>query len=150
MATAKHLLLDDRSLLALLLGSTSRSLSALHRRRSISTTGLWYYRLCHAVRSDVVTSALSGPFSAAEPMIKARAAAALVRLPDHVGLMSLRELGPAMADLVERHRLSAMGLEALAAAVSLGADIAIAIGSENPTLIEAATRERVRVHLVAV
>jgi hypothetical protein len=147
---SKNLLLDDRLLLAHLLGSASRPLADLLKRRSVSTTGLWYYRLCHAVRSGNVTGALSGPFAAAEPRIKARAATAMVRLPENVGLMSLLELAPVMADLIERHRLNILSLEALAAAISLDSDIAIAIGSENPTLMQAAEHEGVRVHLVSV
>lgn len=53
-----------------------------------------------------------------------------------------------MAELVERHRLNALSLEALAAALSLGAELAIAEGSENPTLIDAARFERLNVHVV--
>ncbi len=143
------LLLDDRLLLDRLLGSGSTALRALARRRSIFTSGLWYYRLCHAIRSDTVTGALSGPFAATPFVVKAKAATALLELPDDVGLVSLRVLGPLMAELVERHRLNALSLEALAAALHLGAAIAIARGSENPTLIEAAEAEGVAVHLIA-
>ena len=143
------LLLDDRLLLDRLLGSGSTALRTLGRRRSIFTSGLWYYRLCHAVRSDMVTGALSGPFAAAPSIVKAKAATALLELPDEIGLVSFRVLGPLMADLVERHRLNALSLEALAAALHLGAAIALARGSENPTLIEAAEAEGVAVHLVA-
>ncbi len=142
------LLLDDRLLLDRLLGSGSTALRQLARRRAVFTSGLWYYRLCHAVRSDMVTGALSGPFAAAPSIVKAKVATALLELPDEIGLVSLRVLGPPMADLVERHRLNALSLEALAAAVHLGAAIALARGSENPTLIDAATAECVRVHIV--
>ncbi len=144
----KHLLLDDRLLLAHLLGSPSKPLRDLLKRHSVSTTGLWYYRLCHAVRSETVTGALSGPFAVAQPAIKATATAALVRLPDGVTLTSLRDLAPVMAGLVETHRLNVLSLEALAAATSLKAEIALAVGSENPTLMQAAQQERIRVHLV--
>ena len=74
---------------------------------------------------------------------------ALLELPDDVGLVSLRVLGPLMADLVERHRLNALSLEALAAGLHLDAAIAIARGSENPTLIDAAKVEGVAVHIIA-
>jgi hypothetical protein len=134
------LLLDDRLLLSHLLGNATGRLTDLTRRRALSTTGLWYYRLCHAIQSDRVTGALSGPFAAVEPQIKAKVGVALVRLPDEMGLMSLREIAPLMADLVGRHRLIVLSLEALAAALSLESDIAIAVGSENPTLQEAPNR----------
>lgn len=150
MAAAKNLLLDDRLLLAVLLHDESRALAALTRRRSIFTTGLWYYRLCHAIRSEVVTGALSGPFASAEPAIRARAASALVQLPDGVALLSLRDLAPTMAELVERHRLNAMSLEALASAVVLGADIALAVEGENPSLIDAAGQKGCVVRIVKV
>lgn len=143
------LLLDDRLLLDRLLGGGSAALRALSRRRSVFTSGLWYYRLCHAVRSETITGALSGPFAAAPSALKAKAAVALLELPDDVGLVSLRVLGPLMADLVERHRLNALSLEALAAGLHLDAAIAIARGSENPTLIDAAKVEGVAVHIIA-
>jgi hypothetical protein len=148
-AALKSILLDDRLLLDHLLDGGSIGLRALCRRRTVATTGLWYYRLCHAIRSDIVVGALSGPFLSAPIDVRAQAGAALVRLPEHVELVSLRDLAPTMAELVDRHRLNVLSLEALAAALNLGADLALAEGSENPTLIEAAESERVRVHIIA-
>jgi hypothetical protein len=102
------------------------------------------------VRSGPVTGALSGPFEKAEPHVKQAATAALVKLPEHVGLLSLRELAPTMAQGIEVHRLNLLSLEALAAAMTLNADIAMAAGSENPSLIAAAELERVAVRIVPV
>lgn len=144
----KPLLLDDRLLLEFLLGGGSTRLQTLCRRRAVATTGLWYYRLCRAVRSSTVVGALSGPFLAAPNDVRARASAALVRLPEGVGLVSLRDLAPSMAELIERHRLNALSLEALAAALSLGAELALAEGSENPSLIEAARSEQLQVQII--
>jgi hypothetical protein len=148
VAAAKRVLLDDRLLLEHLLGGSSRELRQLVQRREVFTTGYWYYRLCQAIRSERVIGALSGPFHAAETSVREQAALALVRLPDEFGLLSLRELAPSMAEGVKRHRLNVMSVEALTAGVHLGADIALARGSENPTLIDAAGVEGVRVKIV--
>ncbi len=55
-----------------------------------------------------------------------------------------------MADLISVHRLNVLSLEALAAARHLEADIALATGSENPALMDAASAERLRLHTVAI
>ena len=76
------------------------------------TTGCCYYRLWHAVRSDVVVGSLSCPFEGLPPVVRAAAASALVGLPDSIGLRSLRTLALRMADLVERHgALGATGIQ---------------------------------------
>jgi hypothetical protein len=150
VAVAKRVLLDDRLLLEYLLGATNQELRQLVQKRQVFTTGYWYYRLCQAIRSDHVIGALSGPFHSSETSIREKAALAMVRLPDDIGLLSLRQLAPFMAEGVQRHRLNVMSLEALTAGVHLGADILLAIGSENPTLIAAAKIEGVRVKLVAL
>ena len=148
MGVVTSVLVDDRLLLEHLLGGTSKELRRLVNKRQVFTTGYWYYRLCHAIRSDKVTGALSGPFNRAETSVREMAALALVRLPDEIGLLSLRELAPSMAEGVERHRLNVMSLEALAAGVHLGANILLAVGSENPALIIAAESEGLRVRIV--
>lgn len=146
----RTVLLDDRLLLDRLLGNESVPLRRLLRGKRVATTGLWYYRLCHAIRSDLVIGALSGPFAAAPVDVRARASAALVRLPDNIELTSLRDLVPTMADLISVHRLNVLSLEALAAARHLEADIALATGSENPALMDAASAEGLRLHTVAI
>lgn len=148
MAPGRVLLVDDRLLLSILLDSPSPGLRRLRRRRPVYTSGLWYYRLCHAVRSDTVIGALSGPLQAAPPTVRAAVATSLVALPDDIGLLGLRDLAPVMAELVEHHRLNAMSLEALAAATFLPADLAIASTGVNPALIDAATAGGLRVDVV--
>jgi hypothetical protein len=143
-------ILDDRLLLDHLLGGSTKELRQVVQKRAVFTTGFWYYRLCHAVRSNTVTGALSGPFEKAESRIKEMASVALVKLPENIGLLSLRELAPTMAEGVERHRLNVMSLEALAAAMSLNAEIALAVGSEHPLLISAAEVEGLKVRIVPV
>jgi hypothetical protein len=145
-----NIILDDRLLLDYLLEVPTKELRQAVQKRAVFTTGFWYYRLCHAVRSDTVTGALSGPFEKAERRVRELASVALVKLPENVGLLSLRELAPMMAEGVERHRLNVMSLEALAAAMSVNAEIAMAVGSENPLLTTAAKAEGLKVRIVRV
>jgi hypothetical protein len=150
VALTANILIDDRLLLDHLLGVSTKELRQAVRNRSVFTTGFWYYRLCHAVRSNTVTGALSGPFERAERRVQEMAAVALVKLPETIGLLSLREIAPTMAEGVERHRLNVMSLEALASAMNLNAEIALAVGSENPLLITAAEIEGLKVRIVPV
>jgi len=64
---------------------------------------------------------------------------AVARLPDDVGLLSLRELVPLMAELSNAHRLNALSLEALAAAVYLEAEVLVALENDGPSLRAAVT-----------
>ncbi len=148
MPPGKVLLVDDRLLLSILLDDRSVALKSVMRRRPIYTTGHWYYRLCHAVRSDVFTGALSGPLQRVPAGLRQKVMQSLVRLPDDVGLVSLRDLAPTMAVLSERQRLNVLSLEALSAAVFLPAEIALSSIGDNPTLKSAAAVEQVRLHVV--
>jgi hypothetical protein len=51
--------------------------------------------------------------------------AVVLEPPEDIGLLSLRELGPAIARLRARHQLNILGMEALAAAGQLDADVAV-------------------------
>jgi hypothetical protein len=66
---------------------------------------------------------LSGPFADLPDELRERAVAAVIELPDAVGLVSLRELGPVIGRLRRRHPLNILGMEALAAATYLSADV---------------------------
>lgn len=108
------------------------------RRRQLYTTGCWYVRLCQAVlnkRSQ--RGVLSGPFSDLAEPLRGRAVAALLELPDDIGLISLRELGPMIGRLRQDHDLNIMSSEALAAAVHLRADVHLSAPSP---MLEAALR----------
>lgn len=149
MAPRPVLLLDDRLLLDLLLETQTPELKSLLRRRQVYTTGLWLYRLCHATRDTNIVGALSGPFLAAPADIRTRAMAALVRLPQDVGLVSMRDLAPVMATLSREHRLNALSLEALAAATFLPGELVFTAGSEGPLLSAAAASTGIRVHSIS-
>lgn len=137
-------LIDDHVLGRLLTSSLTRDDRRALGRSDLFTTGCWYYRLCHAVRSDVVIGSLSGPFEGLPPTVRAAAVGALVELPDTVGLRSWRDLAPVMAELVEVHALNLLSLEALAAATDLGATVVVDSSNQSPALLAALADCRVR------
>ena len=52
-----------------------------------------------------------------------QATKALFELPESIGLLSLRELAPTIASLRKHHKLNILGIEALAAASLLRAEV---------------------------
>ena len=48
---------------------------------------------------------------------------AVLELPEEIGLLSLRDLGPTIAQLRNDHQLNILGMEALAAASRLNAKV---------------------------
>ncbi|MCU1351291.1 MAG: hypothetical protein JWM05_500 [Acidimicrobiales bacterium] len=132
-------LVDDQGLGAVLRGSAPRPL----RRRQLATTGLWYVRLCQAaLASRSRAGVLSLPFADLPADLRSQARAALLELPAEIELLSLRRLGPVIGRLRERHRLNLLGMEALAAAITLGADVYLS--APSPRLQAALTAEGCR------
>jgi hypothetical protein len=106
----------------------------------VYTTGYWYVRLCQAVlASNRQSGTLSAPFASLPDPTRDRAIQALLELPDQVGLVSLRDLAPVIGQLRNRHDLNILGMEVLAAAVLLRADVYLS--APSPRLQEALTRE---------
>lgn len=135
-------LVDDQLLSAILRGS-----EAPDPERDVFTTGLWYLRLCQAVLGAAErTGVLSGPFAVLPEPTRARAMRALLQLPDSVGLLSLCSLAPTMGQLRQRHPLNALGSEALAAALELGADVYLS--APSPKLEAALLAEGIRVTVI--
>jgi len=130
-------LIDDHVLGRWLTDSLAAADRRALRGSDVFTTGCWYYRLCHAIRSDAVIGALSGPFDDVPPAVRVEAVAALARLPESIGLTSLRALAPLMAELVEDHPLNLLALEALAAATHLGATVVVDSTNRSPALLAA-------------
>ena len=98
--------------------------------QAVFTTGYWYVRLCQAVLSaSERTGALSQPFAGQPANLRDQAVGKLLELPDEIGLLSLRILGPLIARHRRRHRLNALGSEALAAAVHLEASVFLSVPS---------------------
>jgi hypothetical protein len=131
-------LVDDQILGTVLRGETPRPL----RRIQIATTGYWYVRLCQAVLGAAErTGALSGPFAELPATLRERAVAALLELPDDIELLSLRTLAPDIGQLRRRHALNVLAIEALAAALRLGAEVFLSVPS--PRLQNALNDEQV-------
>ena len=70
----------------------------------------------------------------------------LLELPGTIGLLSLRELGPRIGRLCQRHDLNILGMEVLAAAVHL--DAGVYLSAPSPRLEAALTAEGRPVSLV--
>jgi hypothetical protein len=135
-------LIDDQ-----LLGSVLRGSPPPRRRADVFTTGYWYVRLCHAVlASRSSTGILSRPFASLPASTRDRAVQAVVELPDEIGLVSLRQLAPIIGQLRNRHDLNILGMEALAAAIHLQADVYLS--ARSPRLQEALTVESCRFSIV--
>ena len=118
-------LVDDQVLGVILRGDPPPDADA-----QVFTTGLWYVRLCQAVLGSIARrGVLSGPFSALPSPARERATRRLLELPNSVGLLSLRTLGPLIGQLRQRHDLNILGMEALAAARDLRADVHLSAAS---------------------
>jgi hypothetical protein len=121
-------LLDDQALSAVLRGNIPRVL----RRFDLATTGYWYVRLCQAVLGVAARpGVLSGPFMDLPDGLRERAISAILQLPDDIDLVSLRELAPEIGRLRRRHSLNILGMEALAAAISLEAEVVLSTSSPH-------------------
>jgi len=133
-----NVIIDDRLLIAQILGAKvmGRSKARLH------TTTYWYYRSCRAAVAGG-SGQLSGPFAALERADQARAIAAMVRLPDNIGLPEPRPLVPAMVAIANRHpRLNLMNIEAAAMATLLDARVLLspaAAAGVLPEVLDAET-----------
>lgn len=134
-------IIDDQ-----LLGSVLRGGSPPKRRTEVFTTGYFYVRLCQAVLSSSARGVLSTPFDQLPTATRERALAALLQLPDEIGLVSLRELAPLIGQLRARHDLNILGMEVLAAAMHLDADVYLS--APSPRLEESLERESCRVQIV--
>lgn len=114
---------------------------------AVYTTGYWYVRLCQAVFGATERAGtLSAPFAALPDTLRLRATGALLELSPEIGLVSLRELGPLIGRLRQRHQLNVLGIEALAAADYLEADVYLS--APFPRLQAALTAEGRR-HVIA-
>jgi hypothetical protein len=140
------LLVDDRLLSVVLRGEDLPV--PLDSNVAISTTGYWYVRLCQAVFGVAERpGTLSGPFTALPSGRREQALAAVLELPEEIGLVSLRQLGPVIGRLRARHQLNILGAEALAAAVYLRATVALS--ARSPRLEDALSVEGMAFHVVA-
>jgi hypothetical protein len=135
-------LLDDGHLSAVLCGIGLADLDG----RDLFTTGYWYVRLCQAVLGGRRSSGmLSGPFASLPNDLRSRATAAVMQLPDAIGVVSLRELAPVIGQLRQDHSLNVLSMEALAAARYLDAEVFLK--AESPKLQTALALEHLAVQV---
>ena len=114
---SKAILLDDRVLVALLIGERL----PLVRNAARFTTSYFYFRACRAVVAGA-GGQLSGPFERLEPERRATALQRMLFLPADVGLPDPRTLVPEMVQVQQRHpHLNVLNTEAVASALLLGA-----------------------------
>lgn len=132
------LLVDDHLLLAILCEREPAAFDRLRQGQRVFTTGLWYHRLCRALASQRITGSLSARLGTLPPERARRVIAAAAELPPTIGLVSFRELGWPMAEVLVTQRLNLVTLEATAAAHHLQATIAIGEPDDGPLLRSAA------------
>jgi hypothetical protein len=118
---SRLLLLDDRVLVALLVGE------GLPIARGVTrfTTTYFYFRACRAVVAGT-GGRLSGPFERLDLDRRALALDNMMALPDDVGLPDPRHIVPVMVDVQRRHpNLNVLNTEAAAAAQLLRAKMVL-------------------------
>ena len=121
-------LLDDHLLRDWMVGPDSDLRRAV-RREELATSNLWYARLCKSA-ARTTGGALIGDLL---PPERQALVAALVRLPDDVTVVPMRDLAWRMGVLVsERTGLSTLGSEAVAAAEALGARVLASSRDDSP------------------
>lgn len=140
-------LLDDHLLLRVLLDDEPAALRPPNT--AIATTGLWYHRLCRALADENVIGSISKRLGGVDDTIASAVLGSVVDLPDTIDLVSLRDLGWPMAELVHAGaRLNLLSLEALAAAQQRSAEICLADIDDNTPLRSAASAFGVTVRTV--
>lgn len=138
--------IDDHLLRDVLTGDRSPDLGGI--ASSLATTGLWLFRLSSAWATTEAMGRLTAPVAALPTEQQEAFVARLVALPDEIEVLSLRQLAWPMALLQRRHRgegrpLSAAMAEALAAAHTLDAAIAVSGRDVGPNLKASAQHDQV-------
>jgi len=134
-------IIDDQ-----LLGAVLRGDAPPKDGSDVFTTGYFYVRLCQAVLSSTANGVLSTPFASLPAATREQALRALMQLPDAIGLVSLRELAPLIGQLRAQHDLNILGMEVLASAIHLDADVYLS--TPSPRLEESLRRESRHVEVV--
>jgi hypothetical protein len=118
---SRPLLLDDRVLVALLVGEKL----PITRGAARFTTTYFYFRACRAVVAGT-GGRLSGPFEHLDLHRRALALDNMMALPDDVGVPDPRLIVPVMVDVQRRYpTLNVLNTEAAAAALMLGAKMVL-------------------------
>lgn len=105
-------------------------------RAGLFTTSYWYYRAC---RAAVIggSGQLSGPFARLAAGEQGAAIAAMLVLPEDIGLPDPRALVPEMVRMHQRHpQLNVMNVEAVAVAGLLEARVLLSSRASDGILPE--------------
>jgi hypothetical protein len=121
--------IDDHLLLDLIAGIASPAAHEAVSNDAVYTTGCWYYRLARAVLDGSGDGALSSRLGLLGREARDEALELIRRLPDEVGLLSLRTVAPVMATLRVRRPLNMLNAKALAVALVAGAELRVAVAS---------------------
>lgn len=127
--------LDDHLLRDLLAGHTGSEFERLLAEHEPATTNLYYLRLCKSVAS-AAGGALTGSWP---PPARRALGRRLVTLPEDIVVVPMRNLAFRMAELAATHRLSNLGVEAIAAAEHLQAPLCVWAGDDGPQIRAAMT-----------
>ena len=143
---------DDHLLRDILAGERTLDLGGL-APDGVATTGLWLFRLCSSLADPEVAGKLAAPVAGLPLDIQDRFLAQITALPDEIEVVSMRDLSWSMAQLQHRHRsegrgMSALMVEALAAADRLGAGIAVSTHDVGPNLRDSATADGIAFHIL--
>ena len=133
-------LLDDH-LLRDWMARPDRSLRRAVAADSLATTNLFYARLCKSA-ARAATGALAGNLS---PEERQALVAALLRLPDDIEVVPMRQIAWRMGVLVTEHSgLSTLGSEVVAAAESLEARVLVSSRDDSPGIRNACRHLAIR------
>ena len=143
---------DDHLLRDILAGERTSDLGGL-APDGVATTGLWLFRLCSSLADPEVAGKLAAPVAGLPLDIQDRFLAQITALPDEIEVVPMRDLSWSMAQLQHRHRsegrgMSALMVEALAAADRLGAGIAVSTHDVGPNLRDSATADGIAFHIL--
>ena len=123
-----RVVLDDHLLRDLLAGDLGADLQHLLGTHEPATTNLYFLRLCKSI-----VSARGGQLTGGWPAEHRRALGrSLVDLPESILVVPLQALAFRMAELSGSHRVSTLGVEAVAAAEHLGGPLCVWTGDDGP------------------
>jgi hypothetical protein len=129
-----HVVLDDHLLRDVLSAEQGPRLESLVSANDVATTNLYYVRLCRSVIA-ARGGRLTGGWSIERRRVLGQR---LLELPESILILPMRQIGYRVAEVADRHRVSSLAAEAVAAAEHLGASLCVWDGDDGPGIREAA------------
>jgi hypothetical protein len=135
----KKIVLDDHLLRDVLADEMSPALVRILVSHDPCTTNMYLLRLCKSV-----VSARGGQLTGAwAPEQRVALGRKLVEVPSSMQVVPMKMLTMRMAEISDRHRVSTLGAEAIAASEHLGAGLAVWNGDDGLGIRAAAKASRV-------